>query len=64
MQGKHGTLLQLRTGADRYLPEIWVQRGELNAAHVTNGRCKGLRIQVERDQPGLLTHHTKRKAQC
>ena len=31
-----------------------VQHGELNAAHVTSGRRKGLRIQVERDQPGLF----------
>jgi excisionase family DNA binding protein len=31
-----------------------VQRGELNAVHVTTGRRKGLRIQVEHDQPGLF----------
>jgi excisionase family DNA binding protein len=38
-----------------------VQRGELDAAHVTSGRRKGLRIQVERDQPGLFdtSHGTK-----
>ena len=38
-----------------------VQRGELNAVHVTNGRRKGLRIQVEHDQPGLFdtSHETK-----
>jgi DNA invertase Pin-like site-specific DNA recombinase/predicted DNA-binding transcriptional regulator AlpA len=32
-----------------------VQRGELNAVHVTAGRRKGMRIQVEHDQPGLFT---------
>ncbi|MGW3068760.1 recombinase family protein [Streptomyces sp. NPDC001130] len=31
-----------------------VQRGELAAVHVNRGRRKGLRIQVERDQPGLF----------
>ena len=31
-----------------------VQRGELTAVHVTSGRRKGLRIQVEHDQPGLF----------
>ena len=31
-----------------------VQRGELNAVHVTRGRRKGLRIQVEPDQAGLF----------
>jgi excisionase family DNA binding protein len=31
-----------------------VQRGQLNAVYVTTGRRKGLRIQVERDQPGLF----------
>ena len=31
-----------------------VQRGELNAVQVTSGRRKGLRIQVEHDQPGLF----------
>jgi DNA invertase Pin-like site-specific DNA recombinase/predicted DNA-binding transcriptional regulator AlpA len=38
-----------------------VQRGELTAVHVTSGRRKGLRIQVERDQPGLFdtSHETK-----
>ena len=38
-----------------------VQRGELNAVHVTSGRRKGLRIQVGRDQPGLFDtpHGTK-----
>ena len=40
-----------------------VQRGELNAAHVTSGRRKGLRIQVEHDQPGLFdTSHEKKGA--
>ena len=41
-----------------------VQRGELNAAHVTSGRRKGLRIQVERAQPGLFDTSHERKAQC
>jgi len=31
-----------------------VQRGELQAVHVTTGRRRGLRIQVERDQAGLF----------
>ena len=31
-----------------------VQRGELAAIHVNSGRRKGLRIQVEHDQPGLF----------
>jgi excisionase family DNA binding protein len=38
-----------------------VQPGQLNAVHVTSGRRKGLRIQVEHDQPGLFDtpHETK-----
>ena len=38
-----------------------VRHGELNAVHVTSGRRKGLRIQVECDQPGLFdtSHETK-----
>jgi len=31
-----------------------VQTGQLNAVHVTRGRRKGLRIQVEHHQPGLF----------
>jgi predicted DNA-binding protein (UPF0251 family) len=31
-----------------------VQRGELAAVHVTQGRRKGLRINVKHDQPGLF----------
>jgi DNA invertase Pin-like site-specific DNA recombinase len=31
-----------------------VQRGQLAAVHVTSGRRKGLRIQVEHEQPGLF----------
>jgi DNA invertase Pin-like site-specific DNA recombinase len=31
-----------------------VQRGELQAVHVNQGRRKGLRIQVKHDQPGLF----------
>ena len=32
-----------------------VQRGELQAVHVNQGRRKGLRIQVKHDQPGLFS---------
>ena len=40
-----------------------VQHGELEAVHLTNGRRKGLRIQVEHDQPGLFdTPHGKKGA--
>ena len=31
-----------------------VQRGELEAVHVTRGKRKGLRINVTHDQPGLF----------
>jgi excisionase family DNA binding protein len=31
-----------------------VHRGQISAVYVTAGRRKGLRIQVERDQPGLF----------
>jgi SRSO17 transposase len=31
-----------------------VQRGQLRAVYVNRGRRKGLRIQVEHDQPGLF----------
>ncbi len=41
-----------------------VQRGELAAVYVTAGRRKGLRIQVEYDQPGLFATPHERKAQC
>ena len=41
-----------------------VQRGELAAVYVTAGRRKGMRIQVEHDQPGLFATPRKRKAQC
>ena len=40
-----------------------VQRGELNAVHLTSGRRKGLRIQAGHDQPGLFdTPHGKKGA--
>ena len=40
-----------------------VQRGQLEAVHVTSGRRKGLRIQVGHDQPGLFdTPHGKKGA--
>ena len=35
-----------------------VQRGELNAVHVRRGKRKGLRIQVDDDQPGLFATPT------
>ena len=41
-----------------------VQRGQLNAVYLTTGRRKGLRIQVEHDQPGLFDTPDERKAQC
>jgi excisionase family DNA binding protein len=41
-----------------------VQRGDLAAVHVTSGRRKGLRIQVEHDQLGLFATTNERKAQC
>jgi excisionase family DNA binding protein len=41
-----------------------VQRGELTAVYVNSGRRKGLRIQVEHDQPGLFATPHERKAQC
>src|SRR5271166_1810470 len=41
-----------------------VQRGQLAAVYVTAGRRKGLRIQVEHDQPGLFATPDERKAQC
>ena len=40
-----------------------VQTGQLTAVHVTRGRRKGLRIQVEHEQPGLFdTPHQKKGA--
>ncbi len=41
-----------------------VHCGELAAVHVNSGRRKGLRIQVEHDQPGLFATPDARKAQC
>jgi hypothetical protein len=41
-----------------------VHRGDLAAVYVTAGRRKGLRIQVEHDQPGLFATPHERKAQC
>jgi excisionase family DNA binding protein len=41
-----------------------VHCGELAAVHVNSGRRKGLRIQVEHDQPGLFATPDTRKAQC
>ena len=41
-----------------------VHRGQINAVHVNSGQRKGLRIQVEHDQPGLFDTPDERKAQC
>jgi predicted DNA-binding transcriptional regulator AlpA len=41
-----------------------VQRGELQAVHVTRGRRKNLRIQVKPDQAGLFDTPDRRKVQC
>jgi excisionase family DNA binding protein len=41
-----------------------VQRGELEAVHVNQGRCKGLRINVNARQPGLFDQPNERNAQC
>jgi len=41
-----------------------VQRGELAAVYVHNGKRKGLRIQVEPDQTGLFDNQTRKEAQC
>ena len=41
-----------------------VQRGELAAVYVHNGKRKGLRIQVKPDQTGLFDNHIRQEAQC
>ena len=41
-----------------------VHRGQVNAVYVNSGRRKGLRIQVEHEQPGLFDTPHERKAQC
>jgi DNA invertase Pin-like site-specific DNA recombinase len=41
-----------------------VQRGELAAVYVHNGKRKGLRIQVKPDQTGLFENHIRQEAQC
>ena len=41
-----------------------VQRGELAAVYVHNGKRKGLRIQVKPDQTGLLDNQIRQEAQC
>jgi excisionase family DNA binding protein len=43
-----------RLGVARQTVLNKVQRGELNAAYLTRGRRKGLRIQVEHGQAGLF----------
>jgi hypothetical protein len=41
-----------------------VQRGDLAAVYVHNGKRKGLRIQVKPDQTGLFENHIRQEAQC
>jgi DNA invertase Pin-like site-specific DNA recombinase len=41
-----------------------VQRGDLAAVYVHNGKRKGLRIQVKPDQVGLFDNHIRQEAQC
>jgi DNA invertase Pin-like site-specific DNA recombinase len=41
-----------------------VQRGELPAVYVHNGKRKGLRIQVKGDQAGLFENHVRQETQC
>jgi DNA invertase Pin-like site-specific DNA recombinase len=41
-----------------------VQRGELAAVYVHNGKRKGLRIQVKPDQTGLFENHIRQETQC
>jgi DNA invertase Pin-like site-specific DNA recombinase len=41
-----------------------VQRGELPAVYVHNGKRKGLRIQVKPDQAGLFENHVREETQC
>jgi biotin operon repressor len=41
-----------------------VQRRELAAVYVHNGKRKGLRIQVKPDQTGLFENHIRKETQC
>ncbi|MGH2890785.1 MAG: recombinase family protein, partial [Solirubrobacteraceae bacterium] len=41
-----------------------VQRGELSAVYVHNGKRKGLRIQVKPDQTGLFDNPVREETQC
>lgn len=41
-----------------------VQRGDLAAVYVHNGKRKGLRIQVKPDQTGLFENDNRQEAQC
>ena len=41
-----------------------VQRGELDAVYVHNGKRKGLRIQVNGDQTGLFENDIREEKQC
>jgi DNA invertase Pin-like site-specific DNA recombinase len=41
-----------------------VQRGELAAVYVHNGKRKGLRIQVKHDQAGLFENQLRKDTQC
>ena len=41
-----------------------VQRGELAAVYVHNGKRKGLRIQVKPEQTGLFENTVREEKQC
>ena len=41
-----------------------VQRGDLDAVYVHNGKRKGLRIQVKHDQTGLFENAIREEKQC
>ena len=51
-------------GAARQTVLHKVQRGELEAVHVNQGRRKGLRININTPQPGLFDQPNERNAQC
>jgi len=41
-----------------------VQRGDLAAVYVHNGKRKGLRIQVKHEQAGLFENQLRKETQC
>ena len=51
-------------GVSRQTVLHMVQRGQLDAVHVQQGKRKGLRINVTRDQAGLFDQPNERNAQC